>query len=162
MRQKLPGIDEVLREALKYGMGGIHPDAEQLKALIERNPEGPLEFVNLLSFYPEARYPEGHEFAGRKMTGAEAYNGHYGPVAFRHVTQRGGRMTVLGTVEQAIIGRDSHWHQVATMEYPNVAAFLDMAADPDYQAGTVHRTAGLADTLVLVTRSLLPPGRALG
>lgn len=103
MSQKLPDIDEVLKEALKYGIGGIHPDAEQLKALIEGNPEGPLEFVNLLSFYPEARYPEGHAFAERKMTGEEAYNGHYGPVAFRHVTQRGGRMTVLATDRGAVL-----------------------------------------------------------
>lgn len=156
MSQKLPDIDEILRQALKHGIGGIHPDTEQLKALVETNPEGPLEFVNLLSFYPEARYPEGHEFAERKMTGEEAYNRYYGPVAFRHVTRRGGRLTVLATVEQAIIGRDAHWHQVATMEYPTTAAFLDMAADPDFQAATVHRNAGLADTLVLVTRSLLP------
>lgn len=157
MKPELPEMDEILREALKHGVGGIHPEIDQLKTLVEANPDGPLEFVNLLSFYPEARYPEGHELAGRGMTGAEAYNGHYGPVAFRHVTQRGGRLTVLAHVEQAIIGRDSHWHQVATMEYPNAAAFLDMAADPDFQAGTVHRDAGLADTLVLVTRSLLPP-----
>ena len=157
MSQELPDIDEVLKEALKHGIGGIHPGEDQLKALVESNPDGPLHFVNLLSFHPEARYPADHEFAERRMTGEEAYNGHYGPVAFRHVTQRGGRLTVLATVEQAIIGRDAHWHQVATMEYPNVAAFLDMGADPDFQAATVHRNAGLADTLVLVTRSLLPP-----
>lgn len=156
MSPKPTGIDEALKEALKHAIGGIHPDTEQLRRLAETNPEGPLEFVNLLSFHPEARYPEGHAFAGRRMTGAEAYNGHYGPVAFRHVTQRGGRLTVLATVEQTLIGRDSHWHQVATMEYPSVAAFLDMAADPDFQAATVHRNAGLADTLVLVTRSRLP------
>jgi len=157
MSTKPLDIDALLKEALKHGIGGINPDADQLRGLAERNPEGPLEFVNLLSFHPEARYPEGHAFADREMTGAEAYNGHYGPVAFRHVTQRGGRLTVLATVAQTIIGGASHWHQVATMEYPNVAAFLDMAADPDFQAATVHRDAGLADTLVLVTRSLLPP-----
>ncbi|MDJ0853453.1 MAG: hypothetical protein QNK04_34235 [Myxococcota bacterium] len=44
-----------------------------------------------------------------------------------------------------------------SMEYPSTAAFLDMAANPDFRAATVHRNAGLADTLVLVTRSLLPP-----
>ena len=65
-------IDEVLREALKHGIGGIHPDEEQLRTLVANNPDGPLEFVNPLSFYPEARYLEGHEFAERKMTGEEA------------------------------------------------------------------------------------------
>ena len=42
------------------------------------------------------------------------------------------------------------------MEYPNTDAFLDMIVDPDYVAGLVHRDAGLSETMVLVTRSLLP------
>jgi hypothetical protein len=32
-----------------------------------------------------------------------------------------------------------------------------MILDPDYVAGLVHREAGLANTVVMVTRSLLPP-----
>ena len=32
-----------------------------------------------------------------------------------------------------------------------------MIRDPDYQVGLAHRDAGLAQTVVLVTRSLLPP-----
>jgi hypothetical protein len=31
-----------------------------------------------------------------------------------------------------------------------------MLADPDYQASLVHRDAGLAEVVILVTRSLLP------
>ncbi len=42
------------------------------------------------------------------------------------------------------------------MQYPDVAAFVDMIRDPDYQAGLVHRDAGLAETVILVSRSLLP------
>jgi len=150
---------EALREALAPGhaLGGINPDAEQLRALIEADRAGPLHFLNLLSFHPEARYPDGHEMAARKLSGREAYNGLYGPVAFRHVSQRGGRLTVLADVEQCLIGAGGPWHQVATMEYPDTAAFLDMVADPDYQAGIIHRDAGLADTVVLVTRPLLVP-----
>ncbi len=152
-------LDELLKEASERGLGGINPDAEQLRALAAANRDGPLHFVNLLSFHPEARYPQGHEMAERKLSGKEAYNGFYGPVAFRHVTRRGGRLAVLADVEQCLIGAGAHWHQVATMEYPNTAAFLDMVSDPDYVAGIVHRDAGLADTLVLVTRPLFVPGK---
>jgi MFS superfamily sulfate permease-like transporter len=34
-------------------------------------------------------------------------------------------------------------------------AFVDMIRDPDYQASLVHRDAGLAEVVILVTRSLL-------
>jgi hypothetical protein len=41
------------------------------------------------------------------------------------------------------------------MQYPGIDAFIDMVRDPDYQAGLVHRDAGLAETTILVSRSLL-------
>jgi hypothetical protein len=53
---------------------------------------------------------EGHEMAERGLTGAEAYSNHYGPVAFRRVTQRGGRLRVLANVEQYLVGKGANWH----------------------------------------------------
>ena len=41
------------------------------------------------------------------------------------------------------------------MQYPEVASFVDMIRDPDYQAALVHRDAGLAVTAILVTRPLV-------
>ncbi|MDJ0853452.1 MAG: hypothetical protein QNK04_34230 [Myxococcota bacterium] len=41
MSPKLPDIDEVLREALKHGIGGIHPDTEQLKTWSRATRTGP-------------------------------------------------------------------------------------------------------------------------
>ena len=43
------------------------------------------------------------------------------------------------------------------MQYPSTAAFVDMLRDPEYVAALSHREAGLAKTLVLVSRPLLPP-----
>jgi len=151
-------IDALLGLLGGHGGGGLNPDAGQLRALVAADLGGPLQFVNLLAYHEVARYPAGHELAGSGLTGAEAY-GRYGTMALHHVTRRGGRLTMLNHVEQVLIGAAASWHQVAVMEYPDTDAFVDMVCDPDYLAGLVHRDAGLADTLVFVTRPLLPsPG----
>ena len=140
----------------EHGSGGINPDAEQLRALVVADRDGPLQFVNLLAYHDVAKYPKGHELAESGLSGAEAY-ALYGAVAMDHVARRGGRLTLYNEVAQTLIGGTA-WHQVAVMEYPRTEAFVDMILDPDYGAGLVHRDAGLATTLVLVSKPLLPPG----
>lgn len=148
--------------AFGHDLGGINPDEAQLKHLEEmaaKGVEGPFHFVNLLSFHEHAQYPEGHEFADKGLSGKDAYNMHYGPVALKHVMQRGGKLTVwadvVADVVADVIGSQTQWHQTATMEYQSIEAFLDMAKDPDYQSGLVHRDAGLRETIVLATKPLL-------
>lgn len=148
-------IATLARQVGRHGLGGINPDYDQLRALLAAEGRGPLQFVNLLAYYEHAEYPEGHELSGRGLSGADAY-GRYGAVALDHVTRRGGRLTLYNDVDQVLIGQPSRWAQVAVMEYPGTGAFLDMIGDPDYVAALVHRDAGLAETLVLVTRPLLP------
>ena len=148
-------VEAIVAELAAHGLGGVDPTAAQLRALLVADRAGPLHFVNLLAYHERAQYPHGHEMVSRGLTGEQAY-ALYGAVALRHVTQRGGRLVTWNAVEQAIIGSDAAWHHVATMEYPSTDAFLDMVRDPEYQAGLVHRDAGLARTLVLVTRPLLP------
>lgn len=150
-------IEALIEELAGHGLGGLGPTQEQLRSLLEADRDGPLQFVNLLGYHERARYPAGHELAGRGGSGAEAY-ARYGAVALRHVTQRGGRLALMNAVEQTIIGPEDGWHQVAIMQYPSSAAFVDMLRDPDYAAALVHRDAGLAKTVVLVTRPLLPSG----
>ena len=149
-------IEAVFRQHGQHQAGGLNPDVEQLRALIAAGHSGPLQFVNLLAYREYAQYPVGHEFAESRISGAEAY-GLYGIIALDHVTSRGGRLTLYNDVEQVLIGIGAVWHQVAVMEYPDTEAFLDMICDPGYLTGLVHRDAGLADTMVLVTRALLRP-----
>jgi len=146
---------ELGRAFAGHTFGGLNPDEAQLRALRESHEEGPLQFVNLLAYRDQAVYPEGHELAGAGLAGIEAY-GRYGAVALGHVTRRGGTMTLLNEVRLVLVGRDVPWDQIAVMEYPSIDAFMDMVRDPDYQAALVHRDAGLAETVLLVTRSLLP------
>jgi uncharacterized protein (DUF1330 family) len=155
MARSRADIEALLTELVSHGHGAIGPTREQLRSLLEADRDGPLQFVNLLAYHERARYPAGHELAARGGSGAEAY-ARYGAVALRHVTQRGGRLALMNAVEQALIGPEDGWHQVAIMQYPSTAAFVDMLRDPDYAAALVHRDAGLAKTAVLVTRPLLP------
>lgn len=156
MARSQAGIEAVLGEIAKHGLGGVNPNLAQLRSLLEADRDGPLQFVNLLAYHERARYPAGHALAGRGGSGAEAY-ARYGAVALRHVTQRGGRLALMNAVEQTLIGPEDGWNQVAIMQYPSTAAFVEMLRDPDYVAALVHRDAGLAKTAVLVTRPLLPP-----
>ncbi len=144
----------LLGELGSHGFGGINPDEEQLRALLGLPEVGPLQFVNLLSYHSEAHYPEGHELARAGLSGADAY-GRYGAVALDHVARRGGTLILYNDVLQVLIGRTGPWDQIAIMQYPGIDAFVDMIRDPDYQAALVHRDAGLAETAILVSHSLL-------
>ena len=147
-------ITALVAELAAHGLGGINPDEMQLRALLGEVPDGPLQFVNLLAYHAVAAYPEGHELAGAGLSGAEAY-GRYGAVALDHVVRRGGALTLYNDVVHVLVGRAGAWDQIAVMQYRGLEAFVDMLRDPDYQAALVHRDAGLAETRVLVSRSLL-------
>ncbi len=148
-------VESLIGELGSHGMGGLNPDASQLRTLLQSGADGPLQFVNLLAYRPRATYPAGHELARSGLTGAEAY-GRYGMIALDHVVRRGGVLTLYNDVLQVLIGQTGPWDQIAVMQYPGTDAFIDMIRDPDYQAALVHREAGLADTAILVSRSLLP------
>lgn len=147
-------INKLVNELIADSSGGINPSETQLRELLLSNPNGPLQFLNLLAFHPTAQYPANSEHTKSALTGAEAY-GLYGATAFRHIVQRGGRLVIFNEVQQQLIGDEGNWQQVAIMEYPNVDAFIDMLKDPDYHKDLVHRDAGLARTEVIVTRSLM-------
>lgn len=135
-------------------MSVIDPTEKQLEQLVSGDKEGPFHFVNLLRFKDVADYPDDHELAGKEMSGEEAYD-IYGAVAFKHVTQRGGRLITLNTVQQQLIGDSTQWHRIATMEYQNADNFIEMIADPEYKAAVVHRIAGLEATEIFVTKPLI-------
>jgi uncharacterized protein (DUF1330 family) len=148
-------VAALIGELGAHGSGStVNPTQDQLRSLLTSDEDGPLQFVNLLSYRAEAQYPEGHGLAGGGLTGAEAY-GRYGAVALDQVVRRGGALVLYNDVLQVLIGRTAPWDQIAIMQYPSIDAFVDMIRDPDYQAALVHRDAGLADTALLVSRALV-------
>ena len=112
--------------------------------------------VNLLRFRGVADYGDLPDpGANGPSSGAEAY-GRYGEIALREVAAVGGSQFEAAAAKMTVIGpEDDVWDLVAIVEYPSPAPFLEMIAKPSYQAGIHHRTAGLADTRIYMTTSLL-------
>ncbi len=148
-------LEALLRELGARGAGGINPGESQLIALIEAGYQGPLQFVNLLAFRERAIYPAGHELARAGLSGADAY-GRYAEIAVEQVGRRGGRIILYNDVHQALIGQTRPWDQIVVIEFPGTDTFVDMIRDRGYQASLVHRDAGLAEAVILITQSVLP------
>ena len=149
------GMETLLRQLGVRGAGGINPEESQLVALVETDYRGPLQFVNLLAFRERAIYPAGHELAGAGLSGADAY-GRYGEIALEQVGRHGGRLILYNDVHQALIGQMRQWDQILVIEFTGTSAFVDMIRDRDYQASLVHRDAGLAEVVILITQSVRP------
>jgi uncharacterized protein (DUF1330 family) len=146
--------DLAIQQILELSHGATDPSEEQIRNLLSGDLEGPFHFINLLAFKEVASYPAEHELASHQLSGSDAYD-RYGVVALEQVIKRGGRLMTLNGVEKQVIGSSRGWHRIATMEYQNIKAFIDMLIDPEYQAALVHRESGLEATEVFVTRPLI-------
>lgn len=129
----------------------IDPTADQVRALRDNGPEGPVVMVNLLKFRDRAAYPD--DSAESPCSGADAYRRyqHAFTVTVGDISQA----TVLyeGPVNQVVIGdpaaREADWDKVLIVRYPSRQHFLAMMADGEYRKALVHRYAGLERTVLL-------------
>jgi uncharacterized protein (DUF1330 family) len=155
MPPKPDEIDALIADfAMHGGLGGVNPSEDQLRGVLAA-PDGPVQMINLLKFRARADYPA--DYSGGESTdvsGEEAYS-RYGANTMPHVAQRGGRLVLLSQADESVIGNLGDWDQVAIVEYPNRDAFIEMGRDPDYLAGTVHRTAALERTAIIATTPVI-------
>ena len=121
---------------------------EQVAALGEPGPDGPIVMVNLLKFKQRAEYADGRE---TDLTGRQAY-ALYGQAVAGILPEFGGRVLFAGNVSFLSLGQvEELWDEVALAEYPNRAAMLAMTTSPQWMEAAVHRTAGLAGQLNIET-----------
>ena len=126
----------------------VYPDPDQMTAMQQPGPDGPIVMVNLLKFRPRAQYPDGRD---EHLTGREAYN-RYAVEVVKLLEGVGGRVVFSGDVTYLTLGRaDAMWDEVALAQYPNRAAMLRMSMSPEWQAIAVHRAAGLEGQLNIET-----------
>jgi len=131
----------------------VNPSPEQMTALTEEGPEGPIVMVNLLKFRARAAYEPSQPEAKESISGAEAYQ-RYGTVAQACVAEVGGNIVWGGPQAFVFIGGvDQDWDQVICVRYPSRQAFLKMVSAPNYLAATYHRIAGLERTVLLCCRA---------
>lgn len=124
----------------------VDPDRanfDRFKALLRNTP---IHMLNLIRFKALATYPDGHELAGKGLTGEDAYREYMREI--RPVLERaGGRMAWAGGFECVVTGpADWPWDETFVMSYPDAAAFIGMVKDPDYAPVVVHRQAAVADS----------------
>ncbi len=135
----------------------VYPKFEQLMPLAHDPTPGPIAMVNLLKFRDQAHYQDGRP---EQISGREAYMRYVaemGPI----VAAAGGKFLFSGDVKQLVIGEvEELWDAVGIAEYPSRAEFHRIATSPEVQAIGVHREAGLAGQLLLLTDGqILPPMR---
>ncbi|MEM7140220.1 MAG: DUF1330 domain-containing protein [Actinomycetota bacterium] len=123
-------------------------DPEQIAAMQEDGPEGPIYMVNLLTFKERAEYEDGR---ASDLSGEAAYQ-LYGAGVAGLIQQYGGEIVFFGSVTHLSLGKvDDLWDQVAIAKYPNRRALWDMTQSPAYGEIAVHRTAGLEGQLNIET-----------
>jgi uncharacterized protein (DUF1330 family) len=130
-------------------MGTIRPRPDQIQALMEKGPTGPIVMVNLLKFRAKATYEADKPEAKENLTGRQAYE-RYGQEVQKHLAGVGAHIVWQGPQALVMIGPDDQkWDAVACVRYPSREAFLKMAMSPDYNTIAYHRDAGLEDTALL-------------
>ncbi|MGZ8665639.1 MAG: DUF1330 domain-containing protein [Solirubrobacterales bacterium] len=126
----------------------LEPEAEQIRRLVKSSDPGPIVMINLLRFKPEA------DGIDSGLSGAEAY-GRYAEGVAPHLERVGGRLLEALHCQEGVIGpAQPEWDMVAIVSYPSREAFLAMTADPEYLEVHRHRVAALADSRLILSRSL--------
>ena len=135
----------------------VYPTFEQIMPLAQDATPGPIAMVNLLKFRDRADYRDGRTTDASGREAYMRYAAEMGPI----VEAAGGRFLFSGDVKGLVIGEvDELWDAVGIVEYPSRAEFHRIATSAAVQAIGVHREAGLAGQLLIVTIGrLLPPMR---
>ena len=126
----------------------IDPSADQVRALRDAGPDGPVVMLNLLKFREQANYPAGSPHP--PCSGAEAYRRYQ--TAFVETVGNVSRAEVVweGKIDRTFIGDASEdWDKCLLVRYPSRQHFLAMMADATYREALVHRYAGLERTVLL-------------
>jgi uncharacterized protein (DUF1330 family) len=129
----------------------IDPTADQVRALRDAGPDGPVVMLNLLKFREQANYPAGSPHP--PCSGAEAYRRYQ--TAFVETVGDVSRAEVVweGKIDRPFIGDASQdWDKCLLVRYPSRQHFLAMMADAAYREALIHRYAGLERTILLQMR----------
>jgi uncharacterized protein (DUF1330 family) len=121
----------------------ITPTPAQVEQLAKSGLEGPVVMLNLLRFKDRA------DGLDEGVSGKQAY-ARYAAATAPFLEQVGGRVLAAADARTMVIGPEAlEWDMVLMVEYPSVAKFLEMAADPGYLAVHEHRAAALEDSRLI-------------
>jgi hypothetical protein len=132
----------------------VNPPLERLREIAADRSPAPAFMLNLLAYRERAEYPEGSRRA--QLSGRAAYR-RYGVVATRSVALLGGSIEHIGTLEGGIgdppgLATSGDWDELAIVRYPRPRSLLQLEQMPGYARALAHRNAGLARTVLVVSR----------
>ena len=121
---------------------------EQMKAMMEKGPNGPIYMVNLLKFKERADYKDGRN---TDLSGRDAYL-IYAKAVVDLLPKFGGKAIFAADVSFLALGQvEELWDEIAIAAYPNRQAMVQMAMSEEWSEIAVHREAGLAGQLNIET-----------
>jgi uncharacterized protein (DUF1330 family) len=128
----------------------LKPTAEQIKAIVNSELEGPVVMLNLLKYAERATGGA----AASGITGAESY-AKYGEEVQSKLAAVGARLLWRGRADSVVIGSErDDWDEVLLVEYPSRKAFLQMTGTKDYEKTAEHRTNALTDSRLIAMTEL--------
>jgi len=133
-------------------MGIVNPDQETFRAFLKTDYDGgPIIGVNFFRYRERAAYaPDADVEGGTDISGREAY-GRYWINTIGEAAKLGAKPVLQGkALFSLIVPEGEQWDEVAMVQYPSRDAFVEMQKSPTYQAGLIHRDAGLADTRLVM------------
>lgn len=132
----------------------IAPDVRELEDYLWAAPDRPFCMLNLNRHRERARYAEPIG-ADPDISGADAYR-RYGRNTLPFLLRRKAGPIFVAAPAGLAVGDASHplagrWDELLLVRYPRRDAMLDMLTAAGYQAGLVHRGAGLERAALLPT-----------
>lgn len=135
-------------------MKTIGLDLENFRNVARKLPaDGPVFMVNLLRYRDRALY-DGHSEEAL-CSGREAYHRRYLPVFQRLAANTDYKLRFFGAVAARLVGPEgAQWDDVAIVEYPSYASFLDIVDSDAYRSeANHHRLAALEDFRLFVAEA---------
>lgn len=137
------------------GEAAVNPDDAQIRSVLASEHRSSVFMINLLQYRKQASYPANSPFAAQPISGKEAYR-KYGRVALRSVALLGGEAMIAGDLGAPVRNTEfsatfGSWDELAIVRYPEPQSLLKLVFMPGYTEATVHRTAALADTRLILT-----------
>lgn len=128
----------------------IDPTDDQGRDLFTKGIDRPVLMLNLLRFRETANYDaHPHLAPDHDISGRQAYD-LYARHTQPFLKALGGSITFFGEALPYLIGpKNEIWDIAMVVRHTNLDAFLGMATDPAYLAGTGHRQAALEDSRLL-------------
>lgn len=116
----------------------VDPTPDQFAALMKSAHKGPIHMINLLQFRPDG--------------GTASYQRYVREVQ-PHLEAVGAHAVAFSATRQVVIGDDERpwWDAILTVEYPSIAAFVQMVSSEGYRSIAHHRTNALSRAELIAT-----------